>query len=356
MTASTSVSLSAGQQEKLLRHIRRISTMELVGLILARKGIARTAANWDEMLGRLRSSLESPATFSADELVGHALEIEEHGRQHIFLYNVEQEGVPKQEGQPSLNWPLLEKAALQFKTQGDLERTGELLEPESPTLVKAEVNEDGFTFKQVFMREEWHRTSDREQGDTRTMTWERTRRRSASLLRVRRDGVAEVRIEKRTPRFEASSHSLYERERNLLTMQVSEKLGCEFIPLKLGRLRANLWRDRSTLPDGFRICNMKGRTFDGIELALAASALDATLVNEEVVAETVKAFDHHDGRLRRFVLSCDFHPYTDSDRRRTVNITIPDRGNRGTNVIIVQARCEKVEYEYILKGILQFAR
>ena len=324
--------------------IARQGTLEQVSSFLRDRNLPHSAGSWQTMTDRLRRLREQDRLSDAD-LHEILRQTEEYGSQHVFLFE-------KVAGADITD---LFGSALSGKLKSaSLPSIGETLVldmPETPTVTEVRWEgdaHDAIIFK-IVERRHTYETDEQEYPDGRVvLTKNPLPYRSVSILRIRADGSADLRI--------SSNSNVYTYEGFANTIwtglaPIVDKL--HWRAVSLDRLKSKLLdpAQRAVVKEVFGLRHSQHTNLEGMRL-IAASPTPWSSIYDH--SGTIGSLDHFnsvkdDAYCDRMVVM--LRGNSEANLR---DITLNFSGE--TNEVAINRKVTEAEYEWILSTVLEFNR
>lgn len=321
-------------------------TLEQAGMFLRSKGLEHSSGNWKDMVDtRLRPAYDE-GKLSLDELRQFLGEVEEHGRQHVFLYKLR----GGQEIGSLFDEKRLGQAIRSSGIVGGLGQGSLVNMPDKPTVTEVRYDDRGdvrcLVVKLVETRQSLSNKQESESGGKLVVSYDRRPYRAVNLLRIWSDGRAEVRI------FSHRDVMAYGRAAENMWAACRPITGnANFDPDRLDALRDGLWRKdrRGAVGTRFVLRNSDHKNAAGNRLRASASGVGATMFDDPVLVASVDRF----------------HAAKDQVQCERAAVVLRASGSEGAlvrdlNLIFhgeaheytIAAKVTRSEYEYVLDSII----
>jgi hypothetical protein len=330
----------------LINLIRDQGTLEQLSGILRARGLEHSSGNWTAMIDRLRANLKAKKLTPAN-LADFLAEVEEHGRQHVFLYEVGRgKSVADLFDEDDLRKRL--KQARHFPELGKPEF---IKSPEAATVVdvRYEMRKKTPTIviKTVEPREETYNPQESRARGRLTVTYELRTHRAVNVVRISKTGLVELRIYSHS---EAGSYEgLANAQWNRIGPIVSKDI---FRPLDLGPLRDTLWdpERRKDIQNIFAPRSSDHKNAVGNRIRATATALGGTMFDDVDLAASVDRF-HSENSAAQCERATVLLRQEGSDGilSRSLNTLFYGEPNEFT----LTAKVTRNEYEYVLDTLLE---
>lgn len=329
----------------LINLLEASTSLAVVSAFLKRRGLHYSAGSWEAMRNlRLLKHLENEAISNFD-LESLVQEVEEYGRQHVFLYSCDS---------------LAARAMLDRVTVGrELEARGLERLIDSSTLVEtpqgAEIvdvrweSDNGRDFalviKEVELRTYVKYLRAEQRGTQLLKVYDRINERAVNIARLHITGALELRIASRrnTTRYEQDIYDFFSRIDGLIDSSA-------FTELSITAGKDYIWKNRKLLSEQIRSVDATMRNAEGNVLRGATGRMDSDLSDDDAVADSLDV-----------LLDGDANAYCDA---ANIYFKPTEKMSAETHVILsgepnefaLPAKCTKGDYEHVLEQIRFFNR
>jgi hypothetical protein len=331
----------------LLRLIRDQGTLEQVSAFLRARGLEHSGGNWNDMIeNRLRTSLDA-GKLTLDDFVGLLAEVEEHGRQHVFLYEL---GRGKSVDE-LFDESVLRKRLRQTPRFPELGQPSFIESPEQPTVVDVRYEMRGKTacliIKLVEPRTQPYNRRETEARGRLTVTYDLRRYRAVNVVRIWETGFVDLRV------FSHREAISYEGLAQALWGHVSPLVDAgTFRPVNLGSVRDAFWdkNRRKDMQKLFALRSSDHRNAAGNRLRAAATALDSTMFDDPDLVASMDRFhsEKSDAEVERATVSL-LQEASNGILSRSVNLLLHGEPNEFT----ITGKVTRADYEFILDTLLK---
>jgi hypothetical protein len=316
------------------------TSIGVVSELLKRKGLHYSAGSWKDLKEkRLQPALDS-GELTELELLDLLRSGEEHGRQHVFLY----------ECAPAVAATLMERARIRAQAAalgvGDLLEKPKLLEiPSVPTLVDirwrgAEIDNE-LVIKQVERRVRQDLVQIKALGDGRTAKeYLEVESRAVSLARLRRGGSLEIRIgsHETSTQYANDLGKLWEVLEPFLPRE-------HFNIVSLAKAKLALFDRRAELTNEVRFSDTTLVGSDGVRLKGVSDSPGLDLYQDTGVAPSFLTFQ---GKSKGYIEGQNII-LLQQEARLSKDARVMIQGD--ANEFAITANCNESDYEYILGKI-----
>ena len=323
--------------------IREASSLEVVRDFLRDRKIPITAPNWDELYNqRIQPALESKK-LNIEDLSLLLQQVEEYGKQHIFLFKCSQADADRILGRARV-----ESAA---KALGVFERMSiplHLEMPPTPEIVDVRLIEApngsgpiSLTVKVCETRESSKLVDDSMDAVTcrRIKTYQITKKRAISVAHLDRDGLLQIRIASRD-----TSTKYHEQLSAIISMILKFVPISVFQPVSLSKAKDTLYNKQEDFSGVIRYSTTTAMNDFGISMNLAAPNLSKDLSEDGGSSAAMKSFMAEKG----FVTGSNIWFIMPDEASRQIHVYLS--GER--NEFAITATCTPGEYSYVIEKIL----
>ncbi|MCX7321121.1 MAG: hypothetical protein NT113_17100 [Hyphomicrobiales bacterium] len=331
----------------LLRLIRDQGTLEQASSILRARGLEHSGSNWDDMIDRRLLASLNDGKLSEQDMIAIFAEVEEHGRQHVFLYEL---------GRGKTIDHLFDKATLRrlLKSSQRFPNLGEpsfVESPETPVIVEVRYETHGeaafLVIKVVEPREQHYNKQETESGGRRTITFDVRRYRAVNVVRIWKSGLVELRI------FSHRDPISYQGLATALWGQIDAVVQQDMFRIcDLAPFRGAFWdKDRrEDVQKLFALRSSDHKNAAGNRVRAAATASDTTMFDDPDLIASMDSF-----HSERSAAECERatvalrHEASGGKLNRNVNLLLHGE----TNEFTITSKVTRSEYEFVLDSILK---
>lgn len=319
--------------------LRQTSTKEVVQEFLKSKNIP-FSGTWEELLDKRIIPSVSENKISNLELLEYLRIAEEHGKQHIFLYEcAEDKAIALIDRKRMMD-------ALKAKGLEALVNEPKILDqPDAPTFTdarwEAATKDLAFILKQIETRESQSHVADHRSSDGKTLTkeYELVRTRAVNLVKLHRTGLLEIRISARS-----TGSTKYKADVDLFWMNLNGLLqDSDFRPIPLRFIKYRLMNEAKSLTGKIRVSNSVLRNEDGTTMIVASRGEEANLYDDTGASKGMKAFVDQDG----YCEGSNFFFTKNANLSKDVHILLSGE----INEFAITADCNREDYNYVLDEI-----
>lgn len=337
--------------DKTIRLISKLlsetTSIAIVSAFLKDKGLTHSASSWDEMTEKRIIPAIKAKKVAIEELADLLRSAEEHGRQHVFLYNCN-----KEVALGFMNKTLIIESLHNYGLDKLIDKPKILDQPQSPEIV--EIRWDGgntenpkwLVIKVVETRETSELLSEATKGDILTKKWRIKKERAVNVFRLRADGSLELRI--------ASQKSAkYTPEINKMWKIVEDFLPRKnFNEISLTKAKEYLWENRETLQDLVRYSDITLRDDTGSTIKAATGSPTSDLYENHGINNSMEVFHKHDAYCDSHNIWFKLKNRIDVEKPHEIHVLLSGE----INEFAVTRQCSSEEYEYGYDKLQSFNR
>lgn len=323
--------------------IREASSLEVVRDFLRDRNVPITAPNWDELYNqRVLPALESKK-LTIDDLSVLLRQVEEYGKQHIFLFKCTPADAEK-----ILKRTRVESAATELNVLERMSIPLHLEMPEAPEIVDIRLEEapngsgpTSLTVKICETRESSKLLEDNwdAASSQRTKTYQITKKRAISIAHLDRDGLLQIRIASRD-----TSTKYHEQLSAIIHMVLKFVPVSVFEPVSLSTAKDTLYNKQEEFAGIIRYSTTTAMNDFGISMNLAAQNLSKNLSEDSGSSAAMKSFMAQKG----FVTGSNIWFIMPDDESRQIHVHL----NGLLHEFAITATCTPGEYSYVIEKIL----
>lgn len=331
------------QAQVIFNLLKEATSQTVVREFLREKDIAITAPNWDELYSnRILPALQSKK-LSLVDLATLLQDVEEHGRQHIFLYKCS-----PADARAILNKTRIHSIAKDLGVAELLSHPLHIEMPEEAKIVDIRLPEApngtgpvSLTVKISECRETSKLVNDDYDPVTssRTKTYKVTKKRAVNIATLTLDGLLEIRIASRD-----NSTKYHEQVSDVIRMASKFFPMDSFEILSLSKAKDTLFLKKEEFEGIIRYSSTTARNDYGIAMNLAASNLSQNLSEDDGSSAAMKEFLAQKG----FVTGSNIWFIINGEEERQIHVLL----NGEINEFAVTAACTPGEYSYVCGQIL----
>lgn len=323
----------------ILTLLRQITSLDNVKSFFKERGLTHSAGSWDKFIDdRVHPAIEE-GKLKSSELLTLLSELEESGKQHVFLYRISNDKAAE----------LMDDKVLQLKAAAadaaDLIDNPKVLDtPDTAALTSIRYEVDGnvkaLIVKGVETRFSRKLIDDEVVGNMQTMKFEIVRERAVNVLKVFEDGRVEVRLGSK------SNASHYLRELQRFWYQVRHFLQeSDVTQVSLTKLKNTVWSERKELEKVMRFSSHTLRNDNGVTLKAATGSESDNLITDEGATESLDGFIKKDG----YCDSSNFWMLKQENGIPSKDIHVLLSG--AANEFAITQHCKKADYDYVIGKI-----
>lgn len=329
--------------ELLVKLLREASSLDVVGIFLKLHNVPHTIPNWDALLEkRLLPALEENR-MTVGDLEALLADAEEHGRQHVFVYQTDKAYAADLLGREKLS-----KWAKKVGLDLDALDLQDLPDEQLVTSVRLETERGApqLVIKAVEKRIYYQFIGEKTDGDKLTKTWHREEQRAVNVCRLKANGMFEIRIasRKNTTKYKEDIQAFWE----LLDGLTGAGFFKQF---SLQKAKTNLERQKLQLKSEIRFSDSILRNDNGVVLTAAAGSHQANLFDDPGASDSFQAFIRRNGY-------CDqsniwwIKQKEGAPPEKDIHVRLAGE----INEFAITASCSKADYNHVLNRILHHAR
>lgn len=329
--------------EMIFDLLKEATTQQVVKDFLKVKGIHFSATNWESMFAtRILPALNEKKLVISD-LESLLRDVEEHGRQHIFLFKCQAADAPIIIAEKRIT-----KIAQEQKLSELLSQATYVNMPSEPTIVDIRIEMApngssvlGLTIKVIECRESSKLLDDEfdELTGRRTKTWEITKKRAVSVAHLGHEGLLEIRIASR------DNSTKYSEQVSAMLRLIGKFIPMNsFEPVSLSKAKATLHEKKDEFEKIIRYTSTTATNDMGISMNLSAANLSKNLMENDGSAGAMKEFLAKKG----YVTGSNIWFIMPDDETQQVHVILSGE----VNEFAVPAACTPKDYSYVRGKIL----
>jgi hypothetical protein len=331
----------------LLRLIRDQGTLEQASSILRARGLEYSGSNWDDMVDRRLLANLKDGKLTEQDLIAILAEVEEHGRQHVFLYELRR----GQTVDDLFNEASLRRLLKRSPRFPELGQPSFVESPDNPVIVDVRYEPRGraacLVIKVVEPREQTYNKQETESGGRRTVTYDVRRYRAVNVVRIWKSGFVDLRI------FSHRDAISYEGLAAALWGQIDAVVQEDMFRIyDLAPFRGAFWdKDRrEDVRQIFALRSSDHKNAAGNRVRAAATASDTTMFDDPDLIASMDSFNsvRSAAECERATVSLR-HEASDGILNRNVNLLLHGE----TNEFTITSKVTRSEYEFVLGSILK---
>lgn len=323
--------------------LKEATSQQVVREFLKDKGIA-TSGSWEVIYSeRILPALKSKKLELVD-LEVLLREVEEHGRQHIFVYKCKPDDAEK-----LLKRSRIEDIAATAGLSHLITQPHYVEMPDQPEVVDIRLNEapNGSGLLSLTIKVCETRESSKYVGDDfdpatsrRIKIYEIKKKRAICIAHLGLDGILELRIASRdTSKYDEQISMLIRLVNSFFPMDSFEKAS-------LSKAKETLFNKQEELEGQVRYTNTTAKNDFGVSLNLAAFNLTKSLMDDDGSTSAIKEFLAKNG----FVTGSNIWFIIPDDVERQIHTVL----NGEVHEFAIPAACTPGEYSYVFRKILSF--
>ncbi|GAB1578695.1 hypothetical protein [Bordetella petrii] len=318
--------------------LRQTTNKDVVADFLKAKDLA-SSGTWDDLLTKRIVPAVADNKVSNDELIALLRSAEEHGKQHVFLYQT-----PKATAQDRMARARITAELKRRKIEAILVQPMVLDQPDTPTIVDVRWESAhidlSVTVKEVERRESQRFARQEHSADGKRLikTYDVVRERAVNVVRLHHDGLLEMRISARSTgstKYDQDVKMFWNRLRGIVDLG-------DYKPLPLAKFKAKLL-DPAALAGVIRSSGSTLRNADGTVMNMSSRGADADLYGDGGAADGISAFAARGG----FCDGSNFFFTKNAHLSKDVHILV----SGAVNEFAVTADCSEEDYRYVLSQV-----
>lgn len=323
--------------------LRETSSLAIVGDFLKGRGLHHSVPSWDEVLNkRLLPAIKSKHIVIQD-LIELLRNVEEYGRQHVFLYRCSEQDAAILMEQVRVNSIMSECGLVDL-----IDKPKVLDQPQTPEISdirwepKTSEKPNQFIIKIIETRETSELISEDSKGDILTKKWRIKKDRAVNLFKLHADGLLELRITSQ------SNSRKYKQK-----VDQAWELVAEFLPnayfgeISLLKIKDRLWRDRTLLQDTIKFSHVTLKNDAGNTIIAGVGSSASNLHEDKGIIDSVQAFVENDAYCDSHNICFKITGGCDQDKPREIHVLLSGE----VNEFAIPAHCSSQEYEYVINQI-----
>jgi hypothetical protein len=337
----------AAERDLIFALLQEHGTVGELSLFLKIKGLHYSASSWDEMLrGRISKYLDEEKLVRAD-LVEMLRMSEEHGSQHIFLYQAQSVRAARTIADQKRVISILEGLGLAFLIQ----EPRILDKPRTPTITDVRWERgkqlESLVLKVVTQRQYRRFVDERSEGDYFIRRYRGVNVRAVNLFRLLSDGFLELRISshENSSDYRADLAAMW----NMMELILPRR---DFKELPILKAKNNLWSSREKLKSILRYSDSSLRNPQGTVLSAATGAEQMSLFDDVGASRSLDEFLKYDA----YCDSSNVWWLKGNAPKNIASLVVPSKDvhvflSGAPHEFALTAKCSKQDYEYVLDQI-----
>lgn len=323
--------------------IKQSTSQKIVKDFLESKGIPKTFANWDDLyLRRLVPALEE-GKIQVHDLRQLLQRVEEHGKQHIFLYKCDADRAASM-----LSEQRISKIAKESGIDALLSQPKDLYLPDSPEVVDIRLKKIyepkagmSLTIKVVetrYIRSLVSDTTNISAGEA-IKRYSIEKKRAVNIARLHENGLLELRIASRdnTKKYIEDVNTLFSKIRLFIPR-------LEFNNVSLSTVKDKLVKNKDSLVD-VRYSHSSAKNDYGCVMQIATSSQEDNLTTDTGSMAAMDSFLEEDG----FVTGANVYlMIPNSSPKREIHVLLSGENNE----FAIPISCTPEDYDYVLGKVI----
>ena len=319
--------------------------MHVVRDFLRAKGLAMSAATWDELYARRIEPALAEGTLTVADLRGLLREVEECGRQHVFLFRCN-----PQRAAHAISPAQIQIAVAAMGLAALMNNPLDLELPDAPEIVDIRGIPAGdgmptsLLIKQVETRttNAFLRADYDEAREEMSRVYSVIKKRAVNVARLYEDGLLELRIasQDNSTRYQDNVKAFFAALKPLIN-------GDDFVPISLAKAKARIWNEQDQLNGQIRFSQSEARNDFGYSMNVASSSQSDSLSSDDGSRAALQSFLDNDGKVTRTNI---YFRIPDDEQNREVHVLLSGE----INEFAIPASCAAEEYQYVRGKIQSF--
>lgn len=327
-------------RDTLLSLIRDAATLEAMQGFLRARDVPFSATSWPSMLkDRVIPALEE-GHITERQLYDFLCQIEDHGKQHVFLYRAKPSARPPD--LPALKRWLRSRGAEDVLTNPRISD-----KPAEPTITSVVWDSEGLTIKVVETREHRVRVGEHTTGTTLVVTYNLETVRAVNIAKLHsRSGLLELRVHS----HRGGSRD-YSREVNRLLAMLAGLLNPkDFTAFSLSKAKGFLLHNKQELKH-IQFSDARLRKDNGNTMQIATGRSEASLFDDPGTSASIEGFEEGGDTY------CDaFNIWWLKAERGAPSEKIHVLLSGEDHEFAVTQKCNKADYEHVFRQLRQYNR
>lgn len=331
------------QAQVIFNLLKEATSQNVVREFLRGKNIAITAPNWDALYSERILPALRQKKLGLDDLASLLREVEEHGRQHTFIFKCDpadagkilnKNRIQKISAELGISKLLSEPQYVEMPTEARLVdiRLAEAPNGTGPISLTIKICECRETNKLV--GEEYDEATSR-----KTKIYEVKKRRAVSIAHLNSEGILELRIASR------DNSSKYHEQISAVLRLTNKLIPMDsFEHLSLSKAKGTLFSDKDKLVGVVRYTTTTAQNDFGVAMNLSAADVSKNLHDDGGSTSAMNEFLSNNG----FVTGSNVWFIMPDDADRQIHVMLSGE----LNEFAINAACTPREYSYVIGKIL----
>ena len=321
----------------VLNLLNQVTTLEVLSSYLKNKGLPFSAPSWEFMKGTRIQQLVDQGRLSVNELAYLLSELEETGRQHIFLFKY-----PSKLALKTIEYKRISSIAISKGLSDTIHNPTTLDNPNEPTITSikwVDEADESLIIKLVETRTIRKKVGDEQVGRFYTVRYEDIEERAVNILKIFSDGRVEVRITLQ------SGSKNYGDAITRFWSQMADFLPEIPEPISISNFKDKVWKNREKLSKVIKFSSSTLKNDYGTTLKAATGKPNGDLNEDEAASESLNSFMKNDG----YCDSSNLWFLSQQNGIPSKNIHVVFSGN--INEFAITVHCKKADYDYVIGKI-----
>jgi hypothetical protein len=330
--------INAAERTRLFSLIERNTSLSIYSQFLKSKDVPHSAGRWEDAFEKRTIPAMREGKITRNDLISLLREIEEYGRQHVFLYKTS-----KTRALELTNANYIRQQLKRIDREDLMDQPPVLDQPNQLTLADVRVEPihggNRVVVKAVETRRYRKFISEERDGNRITRTYEEMEERAINVVRLLPNGLLELRIQTHTGSEYANQVADFWSLINHLLPQLT------FQSQSVSPAKQFLWTNRKGLAAKIRYSDSRLRNGKGTVLSAATGTVQASLYDDVKAAESLDTFLEGDA-------ICDkTNVFWLKGANGTPSKDIHVLLDGGINEFVVTAICTRPDYQYVFDEI-----
>ncbi len=325
------------QVDLIFRLIQQNNTLRYAKDFLAERRLHFSASSWREFIENRLSPAFVNGDVSRDDLIDLLSEGEEHARQHIFLYQTDQQRAEDLTDRKRIRALLKERGQIYI-----LERPRVLNTPPSPQIVQMRWQEEKFVVKITETRVHLEQLERIRRDDEIITRAREIRTRAVNLFQLHSDGLLEMRLQshKNSTQYQEDIERMWEVVSAFLPQEYFEQW-----PIAIAKNR--FAQNPDQLEGGIEHKNIQLRNDEGVSMSVATPTNIFAIFDSRSASASIQNF-LPDASCEKVNLTV-YDPH-DEWAESGVHVRLAGLDNE----FAITAACSRQGYEYVLQKIREY--
>lgn len=322
----------------LYRLIQSSTSIAVVSDFLKKKHLTYSASSWEDMFALRLDPALAESKIALAELVDLLRDVEEYGRQHVFLFKCSPEVAASVMDRQRM------AASLELLELSHLLTSPNLYDfPTTPTIADIRwvtANQDTeLVVKEIQTKEHYKLASVDHTESGMLKTYTKIQERGVNIARLHRNGNLEIRVAARSGSVSYREDLLFFRKR---IEKIVPMLG--FVQTPLRKAKDALWNSRALYDGKIRYSEIAVRNDDDYVLKAVGGSLESNVSSNQASVSSLQSFIEMEGQCESFNL---WFSKAHTPSKRDVHFLLSGE----VNEFAINASCTLDDYEYVLSEL-----